>query len=143
MDDITIIIIFIFLIIISFIIIYINKKSNTIIYDIPNNDIKYPYNQFHNNSNPLLNPILNPNGNYYKEGNDDEIKEKQDGYFNELMYKNNLKDGNYKNQFNSNGLLNDNPFQNPISDYQIGFEPIAKNKSLTLPFANVNINCLT
>ena len=67
MDDITIIIIFIFLIIISFIIIYINKKSNTIIYDIPNNDIKYPYNQFHNNSNPLLNPILNPNNNYYKE----------------------------------------------------------------------------
>jgi len=138
MDDTTIIIIFIILIFISFALFYFNKSSNHISYTIPNNQDKHPYNQFHNSSNPILIP-----NNYYKEGNEEELKLQHDGYQNELIYKNNLKDGNYKNQFNSNGLLNDFPFQNPTSDYQIGFEPIPKNKSFTLPYANVNINCLT
>jgi uncharacterized protein YxeA len=140
MNDTTIIIIFIILIIISGIVIIINKWSNNITY--------YTHTNNNENSNQISNedfpdyPYKNINNNYFKEGNEEELKAKYDGYQNELMYKNNLKDGNYKNQFNSNGLLNDSPFQNPKSDYQIGFEPIPKNKSLTIPYANVNINCI-
>lgn len=92
-----------------------------------------------------------PPDNKYKKfnqiSNDHLIKEKEEdllleenipGYTNELMYKNNLKDGDYVNQFKEIDFS-----MIPKSNNQIGFNPEPRDSSqIKLPYADINVNCL-
>jgi hypothetical protein len=99
--------------------------------------------------------ISNNNQNYHTDkykkfnqiSNDHLIKEKEEdlllkenipGYTNELMYENNLKGGDYVNQFKEIDFS-----MIPKSDNQIGFNPEPRDTSeVKLPYANINVNCL-
>ena len=71
-------------------------------------------------------------------GNEDEYKDSVEGYENELMYQNNLKEGDYVHQFKEIDLS-----KIPKSNNQIGFNPRPRESSESkLPFANINVNCL-
>lgn len=66
------------------------------------------------------------------------LKENIPGYTNELMYENNLKDGDYVNQFKEIDFS-----MIPKSNNQIGFNPEPRDSSeVKLPYANINVNCL-
>lgn len=60
-----------------------------------------------------------------------------DGYENELMYSNNLKDGDYAILFKETEIKND-----VINNNQIGFNPCPREQMKTLPFANIHSKCL-
>ena len=99
--------------------------------------------------------ISNNNQNYHTDkykkfnqiSNDHLIKEKEEdlllkenipGYTNELMYENNLKGGDYVNQFKEIDFS-----MIPKSDNQIGFNPEPRDTSeVKLPYADINVNCL-
>ena len=67
-----------------------------------------------------------------------QLKESIPGYTNELMYENNLKGGDYVNQFKEIDFS-----MIPKSNNQIGFDPEPRDSSLVkLPYANINVNCL-
>jgi len=71
-------------------------------------------------------------------GNEDEYKNKIEGYQNELMYENNLKDGDYSKQFTEIDFS-----RIPKSNIQVGFNPQPRDSSeIKLPYANINVNCL-
>ena len=122
--------IFFIIIFIIILIIYTSKNNNEIIIKDDNNKPIKIFN--YNNKDDLHNVI---NANYYKIGNEEELKQIYPGYANELMYENNLKDGEYKNQFDIN-------ISQVPTDNQICFNPIVRDKSLTLPLANINIKVL-
>lgn len=66
------------------------------------------------------------------------LKENVPGYTNELMYENNLKGGDYINQFKEIDFS-----MIPKSDNQIGFNPEPRDSSVVkLPYADINVNCL-
>ncbi len=70
--------------------------------------------------------------------NEEEIKSIIPGYENELMYENNLKTGDYSQQFTEIDFS-----KIPKSNNQIGFNPEPRETLETkLPFANINVNCL-
>jgi len=62
--------------------------------------------------------------------------EYNDGYENELMYSNNLKDGDYVNLFKETEIKND-----VINNNQIGFNPSPREQMKTLPYANIHSKC--
>jgi len=87
-----------------------------------------------------------PNENKYMKfnqiSNDQLVKEEEGefmpGYTNELMYENNLKDGDYVNQFKEIDFS-----RIPKSNNQIGFNPEPRDSSeMKLPYADINVNCL-
>ena len=51
------------------------------------------------------------------------------------VYENNLKDGDYINQFKENNIIN-------INDNQIGFNPKPREQMKQLPYANIHFKCL-
>jgi len=131
MDLLEFILIFIILMLCIYFIIYIyennyyyNDIKPNINKIINNNNNKYYNNKYNNN---------NTNENVYLEGTEQTIE--NDGYINELMFKNNLKEGDYINQFKE-------PLFYTKTDNQIGFNPIPKEKTVKLPYANININCM-
>jgi hypothetical protein len=75
------------------------------------------------------------NNSYFKYGDEENLKDEIIGYENELMYENNLKDGDYINQFDTNDIIN-------IDDNQIGFNPKPREQMKQLPYANINFKCL-
>ena len=75
------------------------------------------------------------NNSYFKYGNEEDLKDVIIGYENELMYENNLKDGDYINQFKENNIIN-------INDNQIGFNPKPREQMKQLPYANIHFKCL-
>lgn len=71
-------------------------------------------------------------------GNEDEYKGIIEGYQNELMYENNLKEGDYSKQFTEIDFS-----KIPKSNIQVGFNPQPRDSSeIKLPYANINVNCL-
>ncbi len=96
-----------------------------------------------NNPNPSLKPTSIPiqtqtPNNYSLLGNENELKETIPGYENELLYENNLKDGDYVNQFTEIDFS-----KIPVSNNQIGFNPQPRDSTeIKLPYADININCL-
>lgn len=94
-----------------------------------------------NNPNPSLKPTPIPKQtptNYNLVGNENELKENIPGYENELLYENNLKDGDYVNQFTEIDFS-----KIPVSNNQIGFNPQPRDSTdIKLPYADININCL-
>jgi len=100
-----------------------------------------------NNSNNNQNYHTDKYKKFNQISNDHLIKEKEEdlllkenipGYTNELMYENNLKDGDYVNQFKEIDFS-----MIPKSDNQIGFNPEPRDTSeVKLPYANINVNCL-
>jgi predicted RND superfamily exporter protein len=100
-----------------------------------------------NNNNNYQKPQDNKYKNFNQISNDHLIKEKEEdlllkenipGYTNELMYENNLKDGDYVNQFKEIDFS-----MIPKSNNQIGFNPEPRDSSqIKLPYANINVNCL-
>lgn len=75
------------------------------------------------------------NNSYFKYGDEENLKDEIIGYENELMYENNLKDGDYINQFDTNDIINKD-------DNQIGFNPKPREQMKQLPYANINFKCL-
>jgi len=75
------------------------------------------------------------NNSYFKYGDEENLKDEIIGYENELMYENNLKDGDYINQFDTNDIINKD-------DNQIGFNPNPREQMKQLPYANINFKCL-
>jgi len=59
------------------------------------------------------------------------------GYQNELMYSNNLKDGDYTNLFEETEINKD-----VINNNQIGFNPSPRKQMKTLPYVNIHSKCL-
>ena len=92
-----------------------NKEVKFVKKDIPND--------FHNDFNDDIDII---DGCQYN-----------DGYENELMYSNNLKDGDYANLFKETEIKND-----VINNNQIGFNPSPREQMKTLPYANIHSKCL-
>lgn len=100
-----------------------------------------------NTNNNYQKPPDNKYKNFNQISNDHLIKEKEEdlllkenipGYTNELMYENNLKDGDYVNQFKEIDFS-----MIPKSNNQIGFNPEPRDSSqIKLPYANINVNCL-
>jgi len=100
-----------------------------------------------NNSNNNQNYHTDKYKKFNQISNDHLIKEKEEdlllkenipGYTNELMYENNLKDGDYVNQFKEIDFS-----MIPKSNNQIGFNPEPRDTSeVKLPYANINVNCL-
>lgn len=71
-------------------------------------------------------------------GNEDEYQKNVEGYENELILDNNLKTGDYVNQFQE---IDFSKF--PKSNIQVGFNPQPRESTETkLPFADINVNCL-
>ena len=60
-----------------------------------------------------------------------------DGYENELMYSNNLKEGEYINLFKETEIKNE-----VLNNNQISFNPSPREQMKTLPFANIHYKCL-
>jgi hypothetical protein len=129
-----ILLIIIFLIVIFFIYLTIANDMNKPMMIIHNDD-KYYQKPFNNPSNPNPNPIYNPNDGYILKINEEELKRTNEGYENELMFKNNLKDGEYIQYFNEE--INDVP-----TDNQIGFDIQPRERPYKLPYPNVHIKCL-
>jgi len=79
------------------------------------------------------------NDNLIKNNEEEEkLKETIPGYTNELMYENNLKGGDYVNQFKEIDFS-----MIPKSNNQIGFNPEPRDSSvIKLPYADINVNCL-
>ena len=123
MDFLTFILILIIVIIIFvFILLISNKPTN----NTPNT---YRYN---------VNELKKMDYSYNLTGNEEKFKDSITGYENELMYQNNLKEGDYANQFVE---IDFSKF--PKSNNQIGFNPQPRETSETkLPFADINVNCL-
>jgi len=92
---------------------------------------------YHNDKYKKFNQISNDH--LIKEKEEDLLlKENIPGYTNELMYENNLKGGDYVNQFKEIDLS-----MIPKSDNQIGFNPEPRDTSeVKLPYADINVNCL-
>jgi len=88
---------------------------------------------FHNSSNPI--PKTNPNNGYVLKINEEELKRTNEGYENELMFKNNLKEGDYIQYFQQE--ITDVP-----TDNQIGFDIEPRERPYKLPYPNVHIKCL-
>ncbi len=120
-----------FLIIIFFIYLTITSDMNKPMMIIPNDD-KYYQKPFHNSSNP----IHNPNNSYILKINEEEMKRTNEGYENELMFKNNLKDGDYIKYFQQE-IITDVP-----TDNQIGFDIQPRDRPYKLPYSNVHIKCI-
>jgi hypothetical protein len=98
----------------------------------------YNYNKNINNNKDidLIEKEIKLNNNsYFKYGNEEDLKDVIIGYENELMYENNLKDGDYINQFKENNIIN-------INDNQIGFNPKPREQMKQLPYANIHFKCL-
>ncbi len=98
-------------------------------------------------------PVNNSNSNLYKYDynnytndntynlikNEEELKEVIPGYENELLYENNLKSGDYSQQFTEIDFS-----KIPKSNNQIGFNPEPRDTSIIkLPYADINVNCLS
>lgn len=79
-------------------------------------------NAFHNNS-------------YIKYGEEEYLKDEIIGYENELMYENNLKEGDYINQFQEKEIIDNN-------NNQIGFNPKPREQMKQLPYVNIHSKCL-
>lgn len=93
---------------------------------------------FNNDSNLKMNSKImedNPNDKYILNINEEELKRSNIGYENELMYKNNLKEGDYINYFQEE--IRDVP-----TDNQIGFNIEPRDRPYKLPYSNVHIKCL-
>lgn len=122
MDFFILFLIYLFILLIIYLFIFNNKKKNSI---LKSDIILNSNNQFNNYSNDF--------NKYYKYGNEENLKDNIEGYENELMYSNNLKDGDYINQFKEtviNDVIKD--------DNQIGFNPEPREQMKTLPFANIH-----
>jgi len=127
MDTIVFFLIFILILLLIYFII-VKKEDN-----INNKEIKLvknnldfdkdTHNDYNNNNNDFIDDI---NGCQYN-----------DGYENELMYSNNLKDGDYANLFKETEIKNDVNNNN-----QIGFNPSPRKQMKTLPYANIHSKCL-
>ncbi len=122
------VLIIVFLIIIFFIYLTITNDMNKPMMIIHDDD-KYYQKPFNNPSNP------NPNDGYVLKINEEELKRTNEGYENELIFKNNLKDGDYTQYFNEE--INDVP-----TDNQIGFDIQPRERPYKLPYPNVHIKCL-
>jgi hypothetical protein len=72
---------------------------------------------------------------YIKYGDEENLKDNIIGYENELMYQNNLKEGDYINQFKEPEFIN-------ITNNQIGFNPKPREQMKQLPYPNINFKCL-
>lgn len=91
-----------------------------------------------NNSNSYKYDYLKDNT-YELIQNEEEIKNNIPGFENELMYTNNLKSGDYSQQFTEIDFS-----KIPKSNNQIGFNPEPRDTSvIKLPYANINVNCLS
>jgi uncharacterized protein YxeA len=102
-------------------------------------------------NNPNLNNNYKPNSNpssyfnnnsslssYQLNGNEDELLENVQGYENELMVTNNLKEGSYEDQFQEIDFS-----RIPPPNTEITFNPIPHDRSeIRIPYANINVNCL-
>lgn len=75
------------------------------------------------------------NNSYLKEGEEEFLKDEIIGYENELMYSNNLKEGDYINQYQEKEIIDKN-------DNQIGFNPKPREQMKQLPYANIHFKCL-
>jgi hypothetical protein len=75
------------------------------------------------------------NNSYIKYGDEENLKLDIIGYENELMYENNLKEGDYINQFEETDIKN-------IDNNQIGFNPKPREQMKQLPYANIHFKCL-
>jgi len=75
------------------------------------------------------------NNSYIKEGEEEYLKDEIIGYENELMYSNNLKEGDYINQYQEKEIIDKN-------DNQIGFNPKPREQLKQLPYANIHFKCL-
>jgi len=91
---------------------------------------------FHNSSNPIENLNHNPNNDYVLKINEEELKRTNEGYENELMFKNNLKNGDYIQYFQQEITTN------VPTDNQIGFDIQPRERPYKLPYSNVHIKCL-
>lgn len=102
-----------------------------------NNNYKNNNQDYHTDKYKKFNQISNDH--LIKEKEEEmQLKESIPGYTNELMYENNLKGGDYVNQFKEIDFS-----MIPKSDNQIGFNPEPRDTSLVkLPYANINVNCL-
>lgn len=75
------------------------------------------------------------NNSYIKYGEEEFLKEDIIGYENELMYSNNLKEGDYIIQFQEKEIIyKDNN--------QIGFNPKPREQMKQLPYVNIHSKCL-
>ncbi len=121
MDIIVFFLIFILILLLIYFVIIKKEDNNT------NKEVKFVKkdipNDFHNDFNDDIDII---NGCQYN-----------DGYENELMYSNNLKDGDYANLFKETEIKND-----VINNNQIGFNPSPREQMKTLPYANIHSKCL-
>ena len=129
-------IIIIFIIIILFIFLVISNDMNKSLVVI---DEKPYYKPFNNDSNLKMNlnkhPIDNPNDRYILNINEEELRRSNVGYENELMFKNNLKDGDYINYFQEE--ISEVP-----TDNQIGFHIEPRDRPYKLPYSNIHIKCI-
>ena len=102
-----------------------------------NNNKNNNHQDYHTDKYKKFNQISNDH--LIKEKEEEmQLKESIPGYTNELMYENNLKGGDYVNQFKEIDFS-----MIPKSDNQIGFNPEPRDTSLVkLPYANINVNCL-
>jgi|688.fasta_scaffold2048612_1 hypothetical protein len=130
-----ILIIIAFLIIIFFIYLTITNDMNKPMMIIQDDD-RYYQKPFHNSSNPIENLNHNPNNDYVLKINEEELKRTNEGYENELMFKNNLKNGDYIQYFQQEITTN------VPTDNQIGFDIQPRERPYKLPYSNVHIKCL-
>jgi hypothetical protein len=89
-----------------------------------------------NNNKKIEEEVKKPEkASYIKYGDEEILKLDVVGYENELMYENNLKEGDYINQFEETNIKK-------IDDNQIGFNPKPREQMKQLPYANINFKCL-
>lgn len=121
MDFLTVFLIILIIVIIFLLFLLIsNKPVNNY------NQYKYDYNYTNDNTYNLIK-------------NEEEIKAIIPGYENELLYENNLKSGDYSQQFTEIDFS-----KIPKSNNQIGFNPEPRDTSIIkLPYADINVNCLS
>ena len=110
-----------------------------ILYLITKRDFNNNQNNHNNQNNIYRNFNQVSNDNLIKNNEEEEkLKETIPGYTNELMYENNLKGGDYVNQFKEIDFS-----MIPKSNNQIGFNPEPRDSSvIKLPYADINVNCL-
>lgn len=110
-----------------------------ILYLITKRDFNNNQNNQNNQNNIYRNFNQVSNDNLIKNNEEEEkLKETIPGYTNELMYENNLKGGDYVNQFKEIDFS-----MIPKSNNQIGFNPEPRDSSvIKLPYADINVNCL-
>jgi len=116
-----------------------NNTSNTS--NTNNSNNKNKYENFNKNNNDIVEDYdekqIKENS-YSLVGNEDDYKNVIDGYENELIFDNNLKSGDYVNQFKEIDLT-----KFPKTNNQIGFNPQPRESlESKLPFADINVNCL-